>query len=90
MGAQGCCGVEQSCGCFTPSHKPWAVRGLGAIHPLLPAHRGLVPPLQSPPATSIEEHGAGVGLACQQLPGQAWKGVCVFSASIPNSETITI
>lgn len=69
---------------------PWAVHGPGAIHPLLFPDHGLVPPLQSPPATFIEEHGAGVGLARQQLPGQAWEGVCVFSARIPNSETITI
>lgn len=36
-GAQGCCGEEQSYGCFNPSRKPQGVHGpQGTHHPGLP------------------------------------------------------
>lgn len=69
--------------------QPHTTGSLGT-HPPLSPHRGLVHLLSSLPATFIDGRGAGVGLACQQQSGQAQKGVCVFSASIPNSETVTI
>ena len=67
----------------------WSTGPVGT-QPALSPHRGLVHLLLSLPATFIDGHGAGAGLACQQQSGQAWKGVWVFCASIPNSETITI
>lgn len=63
-----------------------------ASHRVCMVHRALITPvsphvLLSLPGTFIDGHGAGVELACQQ---HAWEGVCVFSASITNSEPITI
>ena len=79
VGAQGCCGVEQSCGCFTPRHMPGAVRGPGATHPPLPPCCGLGHPLQSLPATSIEEQESG--LPASSCLGRHGKGcVCLVQA----------